>query len=306
MTAQTVREAALVVGFDACGVIPLKPVESAVQSRLCSWLLGGFHAGMSFMERYLDIRADPRLMVKGARTAIVLLYSYKPAQPQPSHLPQVSAYAYGLDYHTVLKQQMTALRDVLRRKNPMFSCRSFVDTAPLHERYLAVRAGLGWIGKNGMLVNRELGPQTFIAVMLTGTDVRSDAHPAPNLCGSCRLCLQACPSQALLDNGLLDSRRCFSYRTIEAHRAVNPHISPVNATPRYIFGCDICQNICPYSASVKPRNHHDMQLLPPLTTLTATDWQDMATAQFEQLFASSAILRAGVEGMKKNVEDLRI
>jgi len=292
------------LGFDACGFVRLKPVESEVQSRFCSWLLGGNHAGMSYLERHLDMRADPRVMVKDARTAIVLLYSYKPSRQQPSLLPQVSAYAYGLDYHAVLKQLLGELRDNLQRENPGLSCRACVDTAPLHERYFAVQAGLGWIGKNGMLINRELGTQTFIATLMLSVDVRGDVlPPAPNLCGSCRRCLDACPSQALLGNGLLDSRRCLSYRTVEAHRAANPRIAPVNAALGYVFGCDVCQNVCPHSASAKTCNHPEMQLLPPLATLTAEGWQAMTDAEFERLFACSAIQRAGLEGMKKNVGD---
>ncbi|MDR0414304.1 MAG: tRNA epoxyqueuosine(34) reductase QueG [Prevotellaceae bacterium] len=311
LTSDFIQAAAHAAGFDACGVAPLAKLPEDVLRSFCEWLQHGHHAGMRYMERHLQKRADPRLLLKGgARTAVVALVSYKPLRRQPPHLPQVSCYAYGQDYHEALKQKLRNLLAALQAEHPALQGRPFVDTAPLQERYLAVEAGLGWLGKNGMLTGKELGSYTFIGTLLLSDEVKGNAQPQKNRCGSCTRCMDACPTKAILDNGRVNSRRCLSYRTIE--RYANPlqdgeesEESMVKdektGVPSYIFGCDICQEVCPWNRRAKVVAHAEMQMLPQLLTLTAEDWLAMSDDDFEKIFGQSPIRRATLQGMKENV-----
>ncbi|MDR1342007.1 MAG: tRNA epoxyqueuosine(34) reductase QueG [Prevotellaceae bacterium] len=316
LTPDFIRSAAGSVGFDACGVAALDELPEDLLRSFCEWLRRGYHAGMRYMERHLQKRADPRLLLKsGARTAAVTLLSYKPQRRQPLHLPQVSCYAYGLDYHSVVKQKLRSLLAALQAEYPALQGRAFVDTAPLQERYLAAKAGLGWLGKNGMLISRELGSYTFIGVLLLSDEVKSDAQEQKSKCGACSRCLSACPTGAILDNGVINSRLCLSYGTIEKYSNPLPdndagaarHAGAAKdekpSAAGYIFGCDICQEACPWNRRAKVAAHGEMQMLPPLLTLTAADWLAMQADDFEKIFERSPIRRATLQGMKENVRN---
>ncbi|MDR1416240.1 MAG: tRNA epoxyqueuosine(34) reductase QueG [Prevotellaceae bacterium] len=318
LTPDFIQAAASRAGFDACGVAALDELPEDLLRRFCEWLQHGYHAGMRYMERHLQKRADPRLLLKsGARTAVVTLFSYKPQRPQPPHLPQVSCYAYGRDYHGVIKQKLWGLLAALQAEHPALRGRAFVDTAPLQERYLAVKAGLGWVGKNGMLISKELGSYTFVGTLLLSDAVGSDAQEQKSRCGACTRCLSACPTGAIRDNGVVNSQLCLSYATIEKY--ANPlqgedagaagragmAKDEKTAAAGYIFGCDICQDACPWNKKAKVAAHSEMQLLPQLLTLTADDWLEMSDDDFEKIFEQSPIRRATLQGMKENVRAIQ-
>jgi epoxyqueuosine reductase len=308
LTLNFIQSAARSAGFDACGAVALSALPDGVLRNFDEWIRRRHHAGMRYMERHLPKRADPRLLMQiGARTAVVALLSYKPQRRQPAHLPQVSCYAYGVDYHEALKQKLRRLLAALQAEQPTLQGRTLVDTAPLQERYWAAAAGLGWLGKNGMLVSQELGSYTFIGSLLLSDEVESAAKPQKSRCGACARCINACPTSAIMDKGRVNAHRCLSYRTVEKH--ANPPQgdeagaakNEKAAAPRYIFGCDICQEACPWNKKAKVSAHSELQILPQLLTLTAEDWLAMSAEEFEKIFELSPIKRATLQGMKENV-----
>jgi epoxyqueuosine reductase len=309
LTLNFIQSAARSAGFDACGAVALSALPDNVLRSFDEWIQRRYHAGMRYMERHLTKRTDPRLLMKsGARTAVLTLLSYKPQRRQPLHLPQVSCYAYGADYHDVIKQKLRSLLAALQANQPTLQGRALVDTAPLQERYWAAAAGLGWLGKNGMLISKDLGSYTFIGALLLSEEVESRAMPPKNRCGACTRCINACPTGAILDSGRVNAHRCLSYRTIEKH-ANPPQGGEVSvekiegtAAPRYIFGCDICQEACPWNKKAKVPAHSELQILPQLLTLTAKDWLTMSDEDFEKIFEHSPIKRATLQGMKENVK----
>ncbi|MDR3366536.1 MAG: tRNA epoxyqueuosine(34) reductase QueG [Prevotellaceae bacterium] len=310
LTSELIQSAARAAGFDACGAVALSALPDDVLRSFDEWIRRRYHAGMRYMERHAQKRADPRLLMKsGARTAVVTLFSYKPQRRQPPHLPQVSCYAYGTDYHETLKQKLWRLLATLQATQPTLRGRTLVDTAPLQERYWAAAAGLGWRGKNGMLISQELGSYTFIGVLLLSQEVACSAKPQPNRCGACTRCISACPTGAIVGNGSINARRCLSYSTIEKY--ANPlNDDAANAakdekTAGYIFGCDICQEVCPWNKNAKVAAHGEMQMLPQLLTLTAEDWLAMSAEDFEKIFGHSPIKRATLHGMKENVRRMK-
>lgn len=311
LTPDFIQSAARSAGLDACGVVALSALPDGVLRSFDEWIERRYHAGMRYLERHPHKRADPRLLMKsGARTAVVALLSYKPQRRQPPHLPQVSCYAYGADYHETLKQKLWGLLAALQARQPTLQGRTFVDTAPLQERYWAAAAGLGWLGKNGMLISKELGSYTFIGVLLLSDEVKCSAKPPKNRCGACTRCIDACPTSAIIDSGRVNAHRCLSYRTVEKHAnplqndaasAADVEKDEKAAAPRYIFGCDICQEACPWNRKAKVSAHGELQILPQLLTLTAEDWLAMSAEDFEKIFEHSPIKRATLQGMKENV-----
>ncbi|MDR2937332.1 MAG: tRNA epoxyqueuosine(34) reductase QueG [Prevotellaceae bacterium] len=304
MTVDTIKKAAQGMNFDACEVIALNGLPSEQQQRFSDWLQKGYSAQMSYLRRFADKRADPRLMLRdGAKTAVIVLFSYNTKWQQPQRLPQVSRYAYGMDYHELLKKKLWALLKILQQENPKLRGRTFTDSAPLQERYWAATAGLGWIGKNGMLINKQLGSYVYIGTLLLNAEVEvAPPVQVKNCCGTCTRCIEACPTQAIVDNALVDARKCWSYKTIEAHTCEKNAASDENfGQPKYIFGCDICQNACPWNKKAAVVQHDEMQILPLLQTLTHEDWLAMSAEDFEKNFEHSAIKRATLEGIKRNV-----
>lgn len=307
LTADTIQSAAQNLHFDACGVVALERMPDEQLQRFDGWLSRGYHAHMSYLCRFSDKRSDPRLILRdGAKTAVVVLFSYNTKLQQPQHLPQVSRYAYSVDYHELLKNRLWALLKELQKVNPQLRGRTFVDTAPLQERYWAAVAGLGWIGKNGMLISKQLGSYVYIGTLLLNVEVEvAPQQQVRSYCGTCTRCIEACPTQAIVDNAVVDARKCWSYRTIESHVCEKNATQAGNdnlGTSKYIFGCDICQEACPWNSKAKVVQHDDMQMLPVLQTLTAQDWLSMSEEDFEKNFEHSAIKRATLEGMKKNVK----
>ncbi|MBR1517188.1 MAG: tRNA epoxyqueuosine(34) reductase QueG [Bacteroidales bacterium] len=294
LSAATVKEAALAVGFDACGIAPVTPL-SHFAPLLDQWTRRGMNADMQFMQHYTDQRLDPSLMVEGAQSMICLLLSYN-----PSHLmdttPRVARYAYGEDYHERMKRMLYQLIAKLQEAYPGFSGRPCVDTAPVAEKQWAARAGLGWIGRNTLLVNPQFGSWCNLGEIITpfATDIYDE--PMNNGCGTCRRCVQACPNHALqpadANTHTLDARRCASYHTIENR---NPSLPKDIRLSGYLFGCDICQQACPYNQQAVARHDIPADRIEQLQHLATCEKTD-----FRKISRHSALNRIRFEQLQRN------
>ena len=257
LSAALVKQVARAVGFDACGIAEARPLAEE-DFGLDTWLALGCHADMRYMAEHRDLRHDPRLLVPGARSVVSLLLGYKPSQ-RLSATPRIAQYAYGEDYHERVKRLLYQLIAAVREVRPDFDARPFVDTAPISDKLWAARAGLGWIGRNTLLVNPELGSYCFIGELVTSAAFDHYDTPMPNGCGTCRRCLAACPNHALVDDDgtsvdnprtHLSAPRCASYHTIENRSAQLPADIKLFG---YAFGCDCCQLVCPYNLAAAVR-----------------------------------------------------
>ena len=287
-----IKEEALRLGFGGCGMVKASRLAQE-ECHLDAWLSCQFHAGMAYMAANRDKRIDPTLLMEGARSVVCLLANYKPAQWQPSHVPKIASFAYGDDYHIILKEKLYLLKHFIDQRVKA-TMRLFTDTAPLLERAWAARAGLGWIGKSGMLISPQFGPFTFISVILIDLELDYDM-PVEARCGNCNHCLQACPTGALCAPYRVDAGRCISYHTIENKSSCTTTID----THGYIFGCDACILACPWGSATP----HTL-LFPPLPNilhLTAKDWEEMSPDYFHHHFARSALRRAGLSKIQNNV-----
>ncbi|MCL2502706.1 MAG: tRNA epoxyqueuosine(34) reductase QueG [Bacteroidales bacterium] len=278
------------LGFDDCGIAKAEML-GAEEGHLSNWLQNGYHADMGYMAKHRDKRVDPTKLMEGAQSVICLLSNYKPKQWQAPALPQIAAYAYGPDYHSLLKEKLRLLKTFIH-KHTQANMRLFTDTAPILERAWAARAGLGWIGKSSLLVSPRFGPFTFISIILINIELEYDS-PVEARCGDCTRCLKACPTGALRAPYTLDARRCISYHTIENKSPCALHLGP------YIFGCDCCIRACPHGAAAPPTT-----LFSPLSHLlhcSAKDWEEMSFDDFNHRFAGSALQRAGLRKLKNTL-----
>lgn len=268
IAAQDIKDAALRVGFDACGIAPAGRFENQ-EFRLSEWLEKGFHADMRYMENYLPKRMDVEELCPGAKSVISLLVGYKPSRMMTGDA-KIAQYAYGEDYHTKLKRMLFALMFELKVLCSDFEGRAFVDTAPISDKLWAKRAGLGWIGKNSLLVNPQLGSYCNIGEIVTETEVDVYDKPMESLCGNCDICLRSCPNGAIVD-GLIDTRLCTSYNTIENK---SKHLSKDLNRSGYAFGCDCCQLGCPYNRQSVPKIEISEQEISVLEELRNVDEQN--------------------------------
>lgn len=286
------KQQALRLGFDACGVARAEalPVEA---EHLQQWLDAGAQAEMGYMSRNIDKRTNPRLLLEGAKSVVMMIMSYKPQVLQPEQLPQVAYYAYGNDYHEIIKEKLQHLIAFIQQYYPAAVVRGFTDTAPLLEKAWAVRAGLGWIGKNNLLISPEFGSFTFLASLVTDVELAYDAPFEGERCGACTNCLTACPTGALCRPHFLDARQCVSYQTIESKTPVEMD------TYGYLFGCDRCQKACPWNSSAPAHTHDELNALPEILSYTADDWRRLDESDFNRIFARSPLRRAGLARLKQ-------
>lgn len=293
---------ALRLGFTACGFAQAGPVDEEAVQVLDRWTGQGYHAGMGYMERNRELRLDPTLLVPGCRTLIVVALNYYPKQLLPREGYQIAYYAYGADYHRVVKEKLHRLLAYIRTLVPEVKGRAFCDTAPLLERYWAVKAGLGFIGRNRTLIIPGQGSYCFLGVL--AIDAQLDVHALPSAhaessCMGCNRCLKACPTGALTADGI-DCRRCLSYLTIE-HRGALPS-GIIGKLGRRIYGCDTCQQVCPHNSKAVPTSEPLFAMSPDVASLTPVQWRQLAPEQYAVLFKGSAMERAGYEGLCRNVE----
>ena len=266
-----IREEAIRLGFSHIGFSKAAFLEEEAP-RLEQWLTGNMHGKMSYMERWFDKRLDPRLLVDGAKTVISLLLNYFPEQHQPSEAPQISKYAYGRDYHFVIKEKLKTLLDFIQANIGEVHGRAFVDSAPVLDRAWAKKSGLGWIGKNGNLINPKAGSFFFIAELIVDLELEADA-PIRDYCGTCTKCIDACPTAAIVSPKIVDGSKCISYFTIELKEEIPTDMS--GKFGNWAFGCDICQDVCPWNRFSTPHAEPDFNANEQLLQLQSKEWLEL-------------------------------
>jgi epoxyqueuosine reductase len=287
------------LGFSYCGIAKAVALDDDAR-RLEQWLAKGYQGKMSYMERNFDLRVDPARLVPGARSVITLLQNYYPEQQQHADSPRISKYAFGADYHDVIRSKMNEFLSELRNEIGEINGRGFVDSAPVLERSWASRSGLGWVGKNGNLINKQSGSFFFIATLITDLELEYDDPFAKDYCGSCTRCLDACPTGALVEPALVDGSRCISYLTIELKdELIAPEFK--GRMEGWMFGCDICQDVCPWNRFSTPHQEPGLQPLPQLLDLTTADWKDMDEDFFRLLAKNSPLKRSKWKGIQRNL-----
>ncbi|HNR07570.1 MAG TPA: tRNA epoxyqueuosine(34) reductase QueG [Saprospiraceae bacterium] len=294
-----IKSEALKSGFLTAGIARAEPLNEE-QKQLEAWLRKGYQGDMSYMERNLDKRVDPAGLVPGAKSVISLAYNYyTPDRPVPGSL-KISTYAYGRDYHKVLKKKLKALWNSIRMQlSPDAQARYFVDSAPVMERQWAARAGLGWLGKNTLLIHPGHGSFFFLAEIITDLELEYD-EPTWDHCGTCTRCIDACPTQAIAPAGYeLDARRCISYLTIETQNDIPEE--QVQHMEGYIFGCDICQQVCPWNRFSRPHEEPEFEPGNDFLNWNRDQWIKLDESQFAETFGHSPVRRAGYDKLKRTI-----
>jgi len=295
-----IKQEANLLGFDACGIAPASELkEDGIH--LNNWLQNGYHAEMGYMQRNVDLRINPGLLVENARSVIVFLYNYYPTQSQdPDSEYLISKYAYGYDYHDVIREKLNGLIAKLKEEVPEISIRGFVDSAPVLERAWATKAGLGWIGKNSMLISKQKGSYFFISELITDVELEYDQPMGGNYCGDCSRCMDACPTGAITDLRVVDAGKCISYLTIENKGEIPETLK--GKYKQWIFGCDICQDVCPWNRFSSTHKEPLFDLSSTLLEFRQEDWEQMDNEQYSRVFSKSAIKRAKFAGLKRNID----
>lgn len=294
-----IKSEAINLGFTKCGIAKAEAMPEESQ-RLKKWLQKSWHGEMAWMENHFDKRTDPRKLLEGARSVIVVLFNYYPEKEIPAKDNyKISKYAYGIDYHYVIKDKLKTLIKKIKSKAGELHARPFVDSAPVLERSWASKAGLGWIGKNTCLINKEQGSYFFIGEIITDLELVYDEESVPNHCGGCTRCIDACPTHALDLLGL-DSRKCISYQTIEYR---GDHIPEVDKEKfqDWIFGCDICQDVCPWNRLSEAHNEPTLKPNERLWAMRKNDWEQLSENEFKTVFKGSAVKRTKYKGLKRNI-----
>jgi epoxyqueuosine reductase len=289
-------------GFSFCGFSKAQFLEEEAP-RLETWLSNNLHGTMQWMENHFDKRLDPRILVPGAKSVVSLMFNYYTNEKQKDiTAPKISKYALGEDYHKVIKDKLYDLVDKLSAEIGKIEGRVFVDSAPVMERAWAAKSGLGWIGKNTLLINKGSGSFFFLAQIISDLDLEEDA-PIKDYCGTCTACIDACPTDAILPIRSIDSNKCISYLTIELKEQI-PDIFQ-QKMDNWVFGCDICQDVCPWNRFSIPHNEPKFEPNSHLLNLSKSDWKEMNETMFNQIFKHSAVMRTKFKGLKRNIEFLR-
>ena len=288
------------LGFDFCGIAKAVRLDDDAR-RLEQWLSKGFNGTMHYMENNFELRIDPSKLVPGAKSVITLLLNYFPAQQQPSDSPKISKYAFGNDYHEVIRSKLKLLLEHINQHIGNISGRGFVDSAPVLERSWAQKSGLGWVGKNGNLINKKAGSFFFIATLITDLELVYDDAFAKDYCGTCTKCIDHCPTNAILPDKVIDGSKCISYFTIELKDALIPD-KMKNQFENWMFGCDVCQDVCPWNRFSKPTHEIDFKPLPEILNFTTADWEDVTEQNFKIIFKNSPLKRSKYDGIKRNLK----
>ncbi len=300
---QWIKAQAQELGFLHVGITKAEQLLTEAD-RLQEWLNKGFHGEMSYMENHFEKRTDPTKLVEGARSIICFSYNYFPEATQNEGAPKIAKYAYGRDYHKVIKKKLITLYKSLDAKYGPIDGRCFVDSAPVMEREWALRAGLGWVGKNTLVIHPREGSFFFLAEMIIDLELVYDQSISDH-CGTCTRCIDACPTDAISENGYeLDASKCISYATIEYKGEELPE-SFEGKMEDWIFGCDICQDVCPWNKFSKPHTEPDFLPRGNLLEVTREEWNDLDQEKFDTLFLGTPVKRTGYEGLKRNIDFLK-
>lgn len=291
---EKIKQYALSLGFDACGIC--RAESSGEEDNLREWVRMNYQGDMSYLERNIEKRNDPRLLVEGAKSIVSVALNYYPYEKRDPSLPQFAYYAYGKDYHFVVKDKLKQLLAYIQTFIPATEGRFFCDTAPVLERYWAAKAGLGFVGKNTLLIIPGKGSFFFLGELIINQELDYDT-PLNLSCGSCIRCLEACPTGAIVRPHLLDSNRCISYQTIEKKGEQDEDVD----TGNWVYGCDECQLVCPWNRFAKPHNTPEFIPKKEFLSLDLETLQTMNQEQFSSVFSKSAVKRAKLVGMERNV-----
>jgi len=298
--AHKIKAIALELGFDAVGIARAEALTEDA-ARLEKWLLKGFHGEMKYMENHFDMRVDPTKLVPGAKSVITLLFNYFPEKLQDKSAPKIAKYAYGKDYHLVIRQKLNEFLFNIRESIGQVEGRGFVDSAPVLERSWAARSGLGWIGKNGNLINKKKGSFFFLATLITDLELQPDNPLPQDYCGTCTKCIDACPTQAILPDKTLLANQCISYFTIELKSASLPDNLAAKAN-NWVFGCDICQDVCPWNRFSISHNHPELAPNDEIISFSIHDWMAIDESGFKKVFQDSPLNRTKWKGIQRNLK----
>lgn len=298
-----VKQLATGLGFDHCGIARAEKLEEDAR-RLEQWLQKGFHGTMSYMENHFELRTDPRQLVPGARSVITLLLNYFPEKLQTEQTPRISKYAYGQDYHEVIREKLKSLLQAIRHQVGEVEGRGFVDSAPVLERTWAQKSGLGWVGKNGNLITKSAGSFFFIATLITDLDLIPDDPFARDYCGTCQRCIEACPTDAILPDKTIKGSHCISYFTIELKEQVMDE-KWKGKFDNWMFGCDTCQDVCPWNRFSTPHQTPAFEPIPEILKNSREEWETMTEEKFKVLFRHSPLKRTKWEGIQRNLKMIK-
>ena len=288
------------LGFSFCGIAKVEALEDH-STKLDSWLAAGYNADMDWMGNNREKRLDPGILVDGAKSIIIVALNYYQEAGRNEYSPDFSLYAMGKDYHKVLKDKLYLLKEAIEKESGKVSGRIFVDSAPVLERAWAERAGLGWIGKNSMLITRTQGSYLFLGELICDLELEYDIERVRDYCGSCNKCIEACPTRAILEDRTIDSANCLSYLTIEKRGEFEPGTGSLH---NKVFGCDICQDVCPWNRTALP--HSEPAFEPPtgMLEMSQEEWLELNEDRYNSLFHKSPLSRAGYKKLKQTLSHL--
>ena len=297
--AEVIKKIATTLNFSFCGISKAEFLKDEAP-KLEVWLKRGLHGKMKYMENHFDKRLDPTKLVPGAKSVVSLIHNYYPEKRLPDKNGfKIAKYAYGEDYHTVIKEKLKVFLERVQQEIGEVHGRVFVDSAPVMERQWAARSGIGWIGKNSLLLNKQMGSFFFLAELILDLELEPDS-PMKDYCGTCTACMDACPTDALLDANILDANKCISYLTIELKESIPSEFK--NKMENWIFGCDICQDVCPWNRFSKPHIEPRFNPAGEWPGFDQQDWMELTEEIFKKNFGKSALQRASYSGLKKNIE----
>lgn len=298
-----IRQEAARLGFELVGMAKATRLDAEAR-RLEEWLNKGYQGRMQYMENHFDKRIDPRELVPNAKSVISLMYNYYTEETQDDpDAPKLAMYAYGQDYHQVLKEKLHELLQFIRSEVGEVDGRCFVDSAPVLEREWAKRSGLGWLGKNTLLIHPKKGSYYFLAELILDLPLEYDL-PMKDYCGTCRRCIEACPTDAIAPSGyLLDASKCISYLTIELKEEIPKEFK--GKMENWAFGCDICQEVCPWNRFSKQHQEPSFAPHPDLLGMTSLEWQEITTEVFARVFKGTAVKRTKFQGLRRNIDFLK-
>jgi epoxyqueuosine reductase len=298
---RSIKSEAKRLGFDYCGISKADFLEEEAP-HLENWLNKNMHGQMSYMQNYFDKRLDPRLLVPGAKSVISLLLNYYPSESQADTSLKISKYAYGTDYHLVIKEKLNHLLEFIKENIGEVDGRAFVDSAPVLDKAWAKKSGLGWIGKNSNLINKSSGSFYFIAELIVDLDLEYDGA-VKDYCGTCTRCIDACPTDAIVAPYVVDGSKCISYFTIELKENIPNDVK--GKLDDWMFGCDVCQDVCPWNSFSKPHSEPHFQANVELLNMKKEDWYELTEETFKRVFKSSPVKRTKFSGLKRNIEFLK-
>jgi epoxyqueuosine reductase len=298
----SIRQKTAELGFEHCGIAKAQLLDEDAR-RLEQWLNKGMHGNMQYMENHFDLRIDPSKLVPGARSVITLLLNYFPEEQQKADAPKIAKYAFGNDYHAVIRSKLKELLQFIKLTIGEVNGRGFVDSAPVLERSWAQKSGLGWIGKNGNLINKQGGSFFFIATLITDLELACDDGYAKDYCGTCTKCIDACPTDAILPDKVIDGSKCISYFTIELKEMLIPDTMK-GKFDDWMFGCDTCQDVCPWNRFAKSTNEQQFTPIPEILNFSKNDWEELTEESFKKIFQHSPLKRSKYEGIQRNLKML--